>query len=68
MPLSNTSMASKIIAQLDALGYTVEDLYNDNVRRRIWEAICQGIIEEITQNARAVGTDSHNDSHELNII
>jgi hypothetical protein len=68
MPLSNTSMASKIIAQLDALGYTVEDLYNSSVRQRIWEAICQGIIEEITQNARAVGTDSRGDSHELNII
>jgi len=68
MALSAESMAAKIIQHLDELDYTLDHTYDSSVRYQIWLKICAGIVEEITQNARAVGTDSDGDSHDLNIV
>jgi hypothetical protein len=73
MALSATSMRDRIVAKIAAVPYTQNSdpanaqAYHD----AIWLAICQGIVEEITTNARAVGTDTGTyggDSHNLNIV
>lgn len=70
MPMTPTSMANKIISKLDQLAPVQVEGSGDisGYRFEVWRAICEGIIEEITQNARAVGNDSDGDSHQLNIV
>lgn len=55
MALTATSMANKIIAALQALGITdfdIDETADGSVTmRQTLEAMCQGIIEEIQQNA-----------------
>lgn len=73
MALSATSMRDRIKAKIAAVDYTQNssqanaESYHDAV----WLAICEGIIEEITTNARATGIDTGTnggDSHNLNIV
>lgn len=77
MPMSISSLQSKIIAQLQA---NLTDYFNPSDDHRLGYdynyyfqrfalAIATAVYDEITTNARAVGTDSpHGDSHNLNII
>lgn len=55
MALDKTSMANKIIAALNTLGITdfdIDETADGSVTmRETLEAMCQGIIEEIQQNA-----------------
>jgi hypothetical protein len=59
-------MASKIQAYVDAIGaqQTTDASGMAAYRLSLYTAMSQGIIDEIKQNARCSGNDSHGDSHD----
>lgn len=76
MALSASRLKSAIISALATLNAKYENLADDHTLSgytkeeyddALWTAVCEQIITEITDNARATGTDSHGDSHNLNI-
>lgn len=69
MAMTAASMAAKVKAAVDAVGahQSSDPAGQDAYRLQVYTAMCQGIIEEITQNGHAVGTDSRGDSHTLNL-
>lgn len=67
MAMSQASLKSRMIAELQTRGFNLEDSgWMDD----FLEAIAQATYDEITTNARAVGTDTGpngGDSHSLTI-
>ncbi|RUM27806.1 MAG: hypothetical protein DSY42_09370 [Aquifex sp.] len=70
MAMDKLSLKNRILNELSARGFGVSttDPNGNNWLDKFAEAIASAIIDEIQQNARAVGTDSNGDSHNLNIV
>jgi hypothetical protein len=70
--LNKGSLKDKIISELEAQGFDTGANGRDGGgwMPKFAQAVANAVIDEITQNARATGTDSGafgGDSHELNI-
>lgn len=66
MALSKASLKGKIITELTALGF---DVGANGREGQLWiqrfaQAIANAVVDEIQQNARCAGSDSHGDSHD----
>ena len=69
MSLSSTVLAALIRSKLSDLGFNMSGVGKDGVP---WfvnfsEAIAEAIVEHITEEGHATGTDSGGDTHNLNI-
>lgn len=76
MAMNSGAMANQVIAALAAVtakykniaddhrlsGYDLDSYNND-----YWNAVCSAIVAHIQGNAKAVGTDSRGDSHNLDV-
>lgn len=60
--MNKESLKNRILTEFQAQGWEVT---SDNTK--LATALANAIIDEIQQNARAVGVDSHNDTHELTV-
>lgn len=69
MALSKSSLKSRILNELSSRGFNVNNPRKDSEPwlDKFAEAIANAVVDEIQQNARAVGSDSNGDSHNLNI-
>lgn len=69
MALDKSSLKERIITELEGQGFNTTANGRDNGEwlPKYAQAIANAIIDEIQANARAVGVDSDNDSHELSI-
>ena len=69
MALDKNRLKYRIINELRDRGFKVEGTGRDGIHwLELWsDAIATAIIDEITENARAVGEDSDGDSHSLRI-
>jgi len=70
MALNKTSLKSRIITELSNQGFGVKttDPNGNNWLDKFATAIANAVIDEITMNAQATGTDSNGDTHNLSII
>jgi len=70
MALDKTSLKNRILNELAVRGFGVsaQDPKGNNWLDKFAEAIASAIVDEIQQNAKAVGTDSNGDSHNLSIV
>lgn len=71
MALSKPTLRDRIISELSALGIVVSGHGGcrdaDDYMLKWATAIANAVIDEIQANARAVGSDSDDDSHSLSI-
>lgn len=67
MSMNGPQMGNEVVAAIQGVtsgSPTPEQLA---LVTEIWQAICTAIVVHIQTNARAVGTDSDGDTHNLNI-
>ncbi len=64
MALSEIRLSSKIVAIIDII--KLEEIDSEIVKQKFADALAKAIVEEIKQ-ARATGTDSRGDQHNLTI-
>lgn len=69
MALNKASLKNRIITELQGQGFGVGNLGKDGINwlDKFAQAIANAVIDEIQQNAVAVGSDSNGDSHNLRI-
>ncbi len=65
MALSKSGLTSRIITELQAQGFITVGTFA--FVQKLAEAISNAVIDEIQANAKAVGTDTGGDSHNLDI-
>lgn len=65
MALSKTGLKSRIVTELGAQGFTTTG--DHAFAAKMAEAIANAVVDEIQANAKATGTDSGGDTHDLSI-
>ena len=70
MALSKSSLKDRIIFELEAAGFATSANGRDGGgwMPRFAQAIANAVVDEIQANARATGSDSGNDSHDLAVV
>jgi len=72
MSLSASSLASELYSALQPIWENppdTEEVDDTDYGLKKWcDTVAEVVVNHITANAEATGTDSHGDSHDLNIV
>lgn len=66
MALNKSTLKGRIESELQAQGFTITGQHA--WASKMAQAIANAVVDEIQANARATGSDSRGDSHDLPII
>jgi len=70
MALSKPQLKDRIIVELEAQGFSTSTNGRDEGgwMPKFAQALANAVVDEIQANARATGSDSDNDSHDLMVV